>query len=70
MKGKYKLEEMLLDIQNELISISNHRDEIWMYHPKNPSFVNPISLYDKLTVKIKNLERQIDDLEFMINSLN
>jgi hypothetical protein len=52
------------------ISYSSLLDEIWMYHPANPNFVNPIKMYEDLKVKLLELEQEINSLEREINSLN
>lgn len=66
----HNIEEELIDLKNQLIAISYVKEEVWAYHPSNPYFINPISLYESLNVEINNLERRIDDLEFRLNSIN
>ena len=68
--GKGNLETEIQQLQNQLFAISDALDQVWMYHPSNPDFVNPITLYSKLKNDIKEIERKICDLEFLKNSLN
>ena len=70
MGEKQNLEEQLFDIQNQLAYTLTLRDEIWNYHPSNPGFVNPITLFERIKSEIKDLECKINDIEFKINSLN
>jgi hypothetical protein len=65
-----KLQDEIIDLQNKLYALVLVKEEIWMYHPSNPNFINPISLYETLKEDICNIERKINDLEFRINSLN
>lgn len=65
-----KLQDEIIDLQNKLYALSLVKEEIWTYHPSNPNFINPISLYENLRKDILDIERKINDLEFKINSLN
>ena len=60
------LQDMLLDIQNVLISNYNIKDEIWRYHPGNENFVNPIKEYDEIISQIEKLEKQSSEIELKI----
>lgn len=64
------LQDMLVDIQNTLISNYTIKDEIWRYHPANKDFVNPIKEYDEITSQIENLEKKISEIELKILHLN
>ena len=44
----FELEQKLSEVQNNLVNCYTTLDEIWMYHPANPDFVNPIKMYDDL----------------------
>lgn len=70
MGEKRKLENELIDLQNQLFALSNIRDEVWAYHPSNPGFINPIKLYEELKVNISDVERKIKEIEWRLNSLN
>jgi hypothetical protein len=70
MGEKRKLEDELIDLQNQLFALSNIRDEVWAYHPSNPDFINPIKLYEELKVNISDVERKIKEIEWRLNSLN
>ena len=60
------LQDMLLDIQNVLISNYTIKDEIWRYHPANEDFLNPIKEFDSISSQIKSLEKRISELELKI----
>ena len=60
------LQDMLLDIQNVLISNYNIKDEIWRYHPGNENFVNPIKEYDEIISQIEKFEKQSSEIELKI----
>tara|TARA_R110001592_G_scaffold31712_2_gene111531 strand:+ start:1568 stop:1816 length:249 start_codon:yes stop_codon:yes gene_type:complete len=64
------LQDMLVDIQNILISNYNIKDEIWRYHPGNKNFVNPIKEYDEIVSQIDDLEKQASEVELKILHLN
>ena len=66
----HNIEDELIDLKNQLIAISYVKEEVWVYHPSNPHFINPIPLYESLNVEINSLERKIDELEFKLNSIN
>ena len=57
-------------VKYKYFGISIVMDQVWTYHPQNPNFVNPISLYEKLKGDLEVLDRKINELEFKINSLN
>ena len=63
----FELEQKLSEVQNSLVNYYTTLDEIWVYHPANPEFLNPIKLYDDLKKSIIVLEMKIVDLEMKIN---
>jgi uncharacterized coiled-coil DUF342 family protein len=63
----FELEQKLSEVQNNLVNCYTTLDEIWMFHPANPDFVNPIKMYDDLKKSITNLEMKYVDLEMKIN---
>lgn len=65
-----KLEGELSSLNSKLHKLHTLEDEIWLYHPKNPNFINPITLFEKIQADLKALERKIDEVTFKINSLN
>lgn len=65
-KIKHQIEEAKI----KYVSYSTLLDEIWVYHPSNPDFINPIRMYEELKTKLAELEREINSLEREINSLN
>ena len=70
MGERQKIEHELIDLQNQLYALANVKQEVWAYHPSNPDFINPISLYESLKGDIEKIERKIDFLERELNSLN
>lgn len=70
MGERQKIEHELIDLQNQLYALVNVKQEVWVYHPSNPDFINPISLYESLKEDITKIERKIDFLERELNSLN
>lgn len=70
MGEREKLKYELVGLQDQLITLSNIRDDVWVYHPSNPNFINPIKLYEGLRNNIIDIERKIKELEWKINSLN
>jgi uncharacterized coiled-coil DUF342 family protein len=63
----FELEQKLSEVQNSLVNCYTTLDEIWMFHPANPDFVNPIKMYDDLKKSITNLEMKYVDLEMKIS---
>jgi uncharacterized coiled-coil DUF342 family protein len=63
----FELEQKLSEVQNSLVNYYTTLDEIWVYHPANPEFLNPIKMYDDLKKSIIVLEMKIVDLEMKIN---
>lgn len=65
----FELEEQVVDLQNQLISSYDLLSELWVYHPSNPDFVNPITLHEKVKVEVETMELRISDLQNRINVL-
>jgi uncharacterized coiled-coil DUF342 family protein len=63
----FELKQKLSEVQNSLVNYYTTLDEIWVYHPANPEFLNPIKMYDDLKKSIIVLEMKIVDLEMKIN---
>jgi hypothetical protein len=63
------LENELANIQDQLINDYEVLGEIWVYHPANPDFINPIKVYDSLKKSISDLENRFADLELKIKAL-
>jgi hypothetical protein len=70
MGEKEKLENELIDLKNHLFALSDIKDDVWVYHPSNPDFINPIKLYEGLKNDILDVERKIQEIEWKLNSLN
>ena len=70
MGEKQNIEHELIDLQNQLYALDSIKQEVWSYHPSNPDFINPISLYESLNGDINGIERKINDLKFRLNALN
>lgn len=60
---KKQLMNDLEKLQNECLSIAAIMDEVWVYHPSNPDFINPISYIEYLKGELKRLEREVDEIE-------
>ena len=67
MENKF---DELIGLKNEYIDLAEWREQVWVYHPSNEGFINPIKLYDELSAKLSDLERKINELERKINSVN
>lgn len=63
------LENELSNIQNQLIGDYTMLEEMWVYHPANPDFINPIKAYDEMKKSIIALEVKLADLELKIKTL-
>jgi hypothetical protein len=70
MKNKNELLFQIEELMNELVSTNQIKDELWMYHPSNPNFINPISSYEKVKSVIKDIEDEIDKLKQQLLTLN
>jgi hypothetical protein len=67
--GVEDLNQKLCDLQNKIIEYTLIMDELWKYHPANPNFINPISLYKNLEIEMSNMGDEINNIESMINAL-
>ena len=65
----FELEEQVVDLQNGLISSYELLSELWVYHPSNPNFINPIALHEKLKLEVEKMEVRISDLQNRIKAL-
>jgi len=63
------LENELANVQSRLINDYEVLDEMWVYHPANPNFINPIKAYDLLKKSIVDLEVKLASLELKIKTL-
>ena len=63
------LENELANLQDQLINDYEVLEEMWVYHPANPDFINPIKAYDLLKKSINGLELKFADLELKIKTL-
>ena len=68
-KNDPPIEEHVVDLQNGLISSYELLSELWMYHPSNPDFINPITLHEKLKLEVEKMELRISDLQNRIDAL-
>jgi hypothetical protein len=67
---KQDIQQELINLENQLITILNIRQDIWSYHPSNPDFINPITMYEDLSKQIVEIERKINYCEREISELN
>ena len=65
----FELEEQVVDLQNGLISSYELLSELWVYHPSNPNFINPIALHEKVKLEVEKMEVKISDLQNRIKAL-
>tara|TARA_B100000035_G_scaffold314475_1_gene330858 strand:+ start:256 stop:507 length:252 start_codon:yes stop_codon:yes gene_type:complete len=63
------LQDQLINLQNNLISMYNIRDDVWRYHPNNENFVNPIVEYDNVVGEIEELQKTISKIELKVMHL-
>lgn len=63
------LEDKRFDLQQEIASNCQVLEEMWVYHPANPDFINPIKAYDELKKSILGLENKLSDIELKIQTL-
>jgi hypothetical protein len=68
-KELYELKEKLNYLTNSLNSSYTILSELWVYHPANPDFINPIKAYDELKSDAVEIESYIKDLENKIEYL-
>ena len=58
-----KIENKILDYQNEIISLTKIEEELWDYHPDNPDKIDVKDSYQKIKDKIYDLELKIEEEE-------
>lgn len=63
------LENKMVNIQNQLVNDCEVLEQMWVYHPANPNFINPIKAYDDLKKSISKLEKELVDIELKIKTL-
>ncbi len=56
-----KIENKILDYQNEIISLTRIEEELWSYHPDNPDRIDVKDSYQKIKDNIYDLELKIDE---------
>ena len=60
LKNQINQEEMASDnLLNELVFLSQKRDELWEYHPNNPEGKNLIKTVKELCERIDQIEDQL-----------
>jgi hypothetical protein len=64
------LKKQIKELERELYDSILFKDELWLYHPNNPNYINVISVFKKLEDEITLIERKINDLTFRLNALN
>jgi hypothetical protein len=70
MEKNVDLKRQIKELERELYDSILFKDELWLYHPKNPNYINVISVFKKLEDEIELIERKINDLTFKLNALN
>lgn len=63
MSTKETLEEQKANLINDLIAVSTVMDELWNYHPDNPSKKDVIAEYKTLEQIKLDIEKEIEDLK-------
>ena len=56
------LEERKVDLINDLAATVTVMEEMWRYHPDNPSKVDIVKEYNTLLQIQKDIEKEIQDL--------
>ena len=64
-----KIENKILEIKNEIISLTKIEEELWDYHPDNADRIDVKDSYQKIKDKIYDLELQIEEKEEIIISI-
>jgi len=54
-----QFENQQTEMVNNLIDLTNEAAQVWVFHPENPNYVDPVQYHSMLVKKIKNLENQI-----------
>jgi hypothetical protein len=50
-------------IVNNIIDLTQEAAQVWMFHPENPNYINPVTYHEMLISKIENLQNQLTYLE-------
>ena len=58
-----KLDDKILNFQNEIISLTKIEEELWSYHPDNKDRINVKDSFDKIKDQIYDLELKIEEIE-------
>lgn len=61
MSRTEKIENKILDFQNEIISLTKIEEELWSYHPDNPDRIDIKDSYQKIKDAIYDLELKIEE---------
>jgi hypothetical protein len=56
-------ENLKADLINDLISVSTVMEELWKYHPENPSKIDIEFEYNNLIEMKKEIETELDGLD-------
>ena len=67
---KEKLDKELFELIEQLKVLYILEKQVWEYHPKNPNFINPITLFEKIRLDKEILEYKINEITLKFNSLN
>tara|TARA_R100000734_G_C3288407_1_gene80662 strand:+ start:45 stop:293 length:249 start_codon:yes stop_codon:yes gene_type:complete len=62
----HELEDKLINLQNLIIQYYGIKDDLWRYHPANENFVNPITEHEEVEKRIKDMEKDISEIELKI----
>jgi ABC-type Zn uptake system ZnuABC Zn-binding protein ZnuA len=57
-----KIEDKILNYQNEIIILTNIEEELWSYHPDNPNSIDINENYQKIKDQIYDLELKIEKI--------
>ena len=67
---KEKLDKELFELIEQLKVLYILEKQVWEYHHKNPNFINPITLFEKIKLDKDILEHKINEITLKFNSLN
>ena len=56
-----KIENKILELKNEIISLTKIEEELWDYHPDNVDRIDVKDSYQKIKDKIFDLELKIEE---------
>lgn len=68
--SRKKLDIELAKLKSQLIELEEIKEQIWKFHPGNPEFINPITIYGEINITIENLRLKINEITLKFNSLN